>query len=73
MTDRLKGLLIIFEQDIREDEAQQFMELFKLVRGVVDVKTVKAESHLEYEIAQSRIRRELLDKWYQIAYGKDSE
>lgn len=37
MTDRVKGLWVSFERDIREDDAQPMIAAIKQFRGVADV------------------------------------
>jgi hypothetical protein len=37
MTDRLKGATVVFEEDIREDDAQGLIDAIKHLRGVLDV------------------------------------
>jgi hypothetical protein len=38
MTDRLKGVMVVFDRDIREDDAQEIINAIKMVRGVLSVK-----------------------------------
>lgn len=37
MTDRLKGVIVTFEQDIREDDAEQIINAIRMIKGVLDV------------------------------------
>ena len=37
MTDRLKGLTVVFEKDIREDDAQCIIDAILMIKGVVAV------------------------------------
>lgn len=37
MTDRLKGCLVAFDRDIREDDAQEIINAIKMIKGVFEV------------------------------------
>lgn len=34
MTDRVKGLTVIFEQDIRDDDCEYITNAIRMIRGV---------------------------------------
>ncbi len=38
MTDRIKGVLITFDRDIRDDDAEPIIEALKMIKGVFVVK-----------------------------------
>jgi len=38
MTDRLKGVLVTFDHDIREDDAEQIIAAIGMIKHVADVK-----------------------------------
>lgn len=63
MTDRLKGVLVTFEQDIREDDAERTLNALRMVKGVADVRPLVAS--IEDEMARDRIdmewRKKLVD------------
>ena len=56
MTDRLKGCVVTFERDIREDDAEKVLNAILMIRGVasVDVSVADADDHMNRE----RVRRE---------------
>ena len=56
MADRLKGVWVAFEQDIREDDAEPIINAIKALRGVVDVRGVIADPTNHF--ARLRIRTE---------------
>lgn len=62
MTDRLKGLTVTFEDDIRADDAEQIIEAIQMIKGVLDVTpTVRTgEDHMNRE----RIRHEMRERLY---------
>jgi hypothetical protein len=37
MTDRLKGVLVTFDSDIREDDAEQIIAAIRMIKCVADV------------------------------------
>ncbi len=56
MTTRLKGLRVAFEKDIREDDARSIIGAIGMLRGVLTVKPIEAES--DDCIIEDRIRQE---------------
>lgn len=42
MTDRLKGCVVAFEKDIREDDAEGILNAIRMIKGVADVSTKKS-------------------------------
>lgn len=38
MTDRIKGLTVSLEKDIREDDVQPIVDAIIMIRGIADVK-----------------------------------
>jgi len=37
MTDRYKGLMVVFEKDIRDDDAKKIIDAIKMIKGVLNV------------------------------------
>jgi len=60
MTDRLKGLLVTFEKDTREDDAHSRIEAILQIRGVLSVKPLVAE--FTDIMARERVTHELTKK-----------
>ncbi len=50
MTDRLKGALVTFERDIRDDDAKDMLKALSMVKGVLSVKpyVTSAEDYMMY-------------------------
>lgn len=46
MTDRAVGVLVTLTDSMRVDDLEEIMALFRLVRGVADVRAVKADDPL---------------------------
>jgi hypothetical protein len=68
MTDRIKGVTVVLEPNIREDDAQVIIDAIKMIRGVCDVQT--HISNLDHYMAFSQARMEmekdiydLMNKW----------
>lgn len=66
MTDRLKGVIVTFDNDIREDDAEAVLNAIRMVRGVLSVKPVVSSS--EQHMAEERVRRELGEKLLKVIY-----
>ncbi len=58
MTDRLKGVVVTFEQDIREDDAEVIMNAIAQLRHVVSVQPVKCRP-VDEMINREQIRFDL--------------
>jgi hypothetical protein len=37
MTDRLKGLVVVLDKDIRVDDAEEIINAIRMIKGVADV------------------------------------
>jgi len=61
VTDRLKGLTVVLEQDIRDDDAQPIIEAIEMIKGVLSVKAHVSDpdSYMATERAKSKIRKAL--------------
>lgn len=68
MTDRLKGVWVAFEKDIREDDAEPLIAAIKQLRGVLAVESCIAD-HADW-IALERTRRELGQKLIEVVWPK---
>ena len=60
MTDRLKGVYVVFDHDIREDDAEAIINAIKMIKHVADVSPVGVEGS-DY-INRSRINMEWTNK-----------
>lgn len=66
MTDRLKGLTVTFEHDIRVDDAEAVISAIKMIKGVLSVDPLV--SNHEQHIAEARVRHELGRKILKVIY-----
>jgi hypothetical protein len=57
MTNRVNGLFIALEHDIREDDVEVIMNAIRMVKGVADVEK-NVVNHTDY-FARTKIRNEL--------------
>jgi hypothetical protein len=66
VTDRLKGCVVVFEHDIRDDDAAPLLAAIKQMKGVVEVSPSLSTS--DDWFAQTRVRQELGTKLLKILY-----
>ena len=64
VTDRIKGLTVVLENNIRDDDCEYIIAAIKLIRGVISVKAHVAD--MDHYIAQETIRIELIKKLYDV-------
>jgi len=64
MTDRVKGLVITLEKDIRVDDVEAIIQSIRMIRGIAHVEPsiTTAEDHMNRE----RIKYELRGKFYKF-------
>ena len=62
MTDRIKGVLITFEKDIRDDDAKPIIEALNMIKGVLTVKhyVTGMEDYMLYQKGHMDARMEML-------------
>jgi hypothetical protein len=60
MTDRLNGVTVIFNRDIRDDDAGPVIKAIKMIKGVATVKPVIVDSSAFN--ASWRAKQELIEK-----------
>jgi len=66
MTDRYNALIVVLEDDMRDDDAVSLISAIKQMRGVLSVQgNVR---NIERHVAESRIREELGSKLLNIIY-----
>jgi hypothetical protein len=63
MTDRLKGVLITFEKNYRDDDCENTIEALKMIKGVLTVKPyiTGMEDYMLYQKGHFDARREMFD------------
>lgn len=64
MTDRLKGLTVAFNKDIRDDDAQSIIDAILMIKGVVDVST--SVSNPDDYMNRMQVKNEILKKVYAV-------
>ncbi len=64
MTDRLKGFVVILDEDIREDDAQPILDAIQMIRGVLEVTPMV--NKMEDLMARERVRAELEGKLFAV-------
>ena len=71
MTDRLKGCTVVFDKDIRVDDAEHLLNAIRMLSGVIEVTpevSVPSEFHAQIR-AHIEIQRRLL-KVLQNTHGR---
>jgi hypothetical protein len=66
MTDRLNGLYVVLDQDIREDDAEATIAAIKQIKGVLSVTPNVAG--FDEHIAEVRIKSELSQKLLRVLH-----
>jgi len=66
MTDRFNALVVVLEDDIREDDAKKIIEAIECLRGVLSVKgnVRDISDHTAQERAKHDLERKLWDALY---------
>lgn len=64
MTERLKGVTVAFDHDIREDDAQQIINAIRMIKGVLEV--VPSVVNSDDDINRSKIEYELSRKLWEV-------
>jgi hypothetical protein len=70
MTDQLKGCVVSFDRDIREDDAGLVLRAIEMLKGVQGV-TPSLATPNDW-MNRERVRRELGEKLWSILYPKES-
>lgn len=66
MTDRYNGLVVVLEQDIRDDDAEHIINAIKMLRGVLSV--AGNVSDMASHIAQERADRQWRDRLHKLLW-----
>lgn len=61
MTDRVHSLIVVFDKDYREDDAQPLMDAIRMLRPVIEVRSVVGtpEHYAAREQAKAELRAQL--------------
>jgi hypothetical protein len=68
MSTEIKGIIISFEHDVSEEYANAIADAVRLYKGVSNVEAVPVE-FTDY-LNRERVKRELMDEWYEILKKK---
>jgi len=69
MTDRIKGLTVSLEPNIREDDAETIINAIKMIRGVNGVETHVAD--IDHYMAVQTFRHDIGSKIIDIIFDRD--
>jgi len=64
MTDRIKGVVVTFDKDIRVDDAENWINAIRMITGVIDVEPVLTD--IDDHMNRVRIRHEIRGKLYDV-------
>jgi hypothetical protein len=64
MTERLKGVYVAFNSDIREDDAEYIINAIKMIKGVLSVET--NVNNADDWINRQRVSQEFKEKLYKL-------
>lgn len=61
MTDRFNALVVVLENDVRDDDAEATINAIKQIKGVISVEgnVSDMDSHIAFVTARSRLTKEL--------------
>jgi hypothetical protein len=68
MSDRSKGLVVTFERDFLEEDADRVADLIRMIRGVASVTASRAS--IEDEMNRERVRMELKRRLWEALEGE---
>ncbi len=68
MTDRLKGVYVTFDRDIRDDDAEYIINAIRMIKHVADVSAVKNDhnDHMNRMRIKSEIKKSLFELYDKI-------
>lgn len=64
MTDRMKGCVVAFDDDIREDDVQPLLSAIGQLRGVLSVAAVRTD--MDDYMNRARVRAELTERLFDV-------
>lgn len=64
MTDRLKGVTVVFDRDIRVDDAEAILAAIQMIKGVARV--APSISTSDDWMNRERVRIELVEKIFEV-------
>lgn len=64
MTDRIKGVSVVLEDNIREDDAQPIIDAILQIRGVISV--TKHITDFDHHTAKMQVKHEIRKKLFEV-------
>lgn len=64
MTDRYNAVVVTFEKDIRDDDAETIINAIRMIKGVLDVNPNVSDVNMH--VAQTRAKIEIINKLYDL-------
>lgn len=66
MTTRHGGYVVVFEDDIREDDAQQIISALRLIKGVIDVVPFQSGTTVGEIVTGTRLRTKYEERLVEV-------
>ena len=63
MTDRISGVVVTLEEDMRVDDAENLLTAIRMMRGVADVSV--NVTNFDHHMAKTQAKTELVRKIYE--------
>jgi len=70
MTDRINSLVVVFEDPIRVDDAEAYVEAIKLMRGVIKVYPGPVNDIQDYAVRE-QVKYDIFQKLMEGVFNKD--
>lgn len=64
MTDRHAGYIVVLDEVIREDDAENIINAIKMIKGVIEVEPVIDNSDIQ--MAKLHARNEIINKLFEL-------
>ena len=64
MSDRIKGLIVMFDKDYKIEDAESIAHAIRMIKGVGKVNSLVA--NLDDWLARNRVRHELKEKLWDV-------
>jgi hypothetical protein len=63
MTDRYNAIVVVLENDIRDDDAEPILDAIRMIKGVIRVtpNVSDIDNHIAYQKAEYHLRGRLWD------------
>lgn len=71
MSDYIKGVVVTFDHDIKDEDAEQLIAAICMIKCVLDVKPLV--SNFVDDMARARVDQEWRNRLHKMMYGANNE